>query len=527
MRIILKDEYDEFERAVSGDKITALRVNTIKMKSQPEEAPDEGSGSENLSKYIPADISKDTIPWERNGYIYTGGTPGKHPYHEAGVYYIQEPSAMAPVSFLDPKPDEKILDLCASPGGKSTQIASKMNGEGILVSNEIDRKRAQILSLNIERMGIRNALVTNMSPEKLSETFEGYFDKILVDAPCSGEGMVRKNEEAANQWSLGNVRLCAERQKRILDYAVKMLAPGGTLVYSTCTFAPEEDEESALYLLRKDEMIPVEVTPYKGMTRADFSYIDRLIKDEDDGAISSIYCGDENLTRNVSERERSDIAGCGLRLFPHHVSGEGHFLAVFKKKGDIELNRGLYAVNGKCRPADENDLKPFIEFTEKTLKDIHVVTGAKETLSVSGKELKKQKKNIKKNQKREFVIEGGIKGTPFMFGQHLYLAPEGMPGIAGLTVLRPGLHLGTVKKDRFEPSHALALTLCKRDVLHCYDVESDSDEAMQFIGGMSLRTPLSENGWYLITVDGFSLGWAKCSGGTLKNHYPKGLRIYT
>lgn len=178
------------------------------------------------------------VPWEENGFYYTQDGPGRHPYHEAGVYYIQEPSAMAPAVFLGVQPGERVLDLCAAPGGKTTQIAGKMQGRGLLVSNEINPQRAKILSENVERLGIRNALVLNETPERLAQVFPGCFDRILVDAPCSGEGMFRKNENAGEEWSLENVEQCARRQDGILDCAVTMLRPGGRLVYSTCTFAP-------------------------------------------------------------------------------------------------------------------------------------------------------------------------------------------------------------------------------------------------------------------------------------------------
>ena len=173
---------------------------------------------------------------------------------------------MTPVSYLGAQPGEKILDLCAAPGGKSTQIASYMKNEGLLVCNEIHPARAKILSENVERMGIKNALVTNEAPEKLSELFGAYFDRILVDAPCSGEGMFRKNEESRGEWSLENVRLCADRQDTILDCADLMLRPGGRLVYSTCTFAPEENEGSvARFLERHPEYEIVKVEKYEGM----------------------------------------------------------------------------------------------------------------------------------------------------------------------------------------------------------------------------------------------------------------------
>ncbi len=493
MKTILGDEFREFEDAIASDKITALRSNPLKKNNRP---PD-----------LPFNFLDDTIPWEKNGRIYSDINPGKHPYHEAGVYYIQEPSAMAPVNYLDPKPGDKILDLCAAPGGKTTQIAGKMSGEGILITNEIDKKRAQILSLNVERLGLKNTVVTNMAPEKMADVFEGYFDKILVDAPCSGEGMFRKNEDAENHWSLENIKICAQRQKQILNEAVKMLAPGGRLVYSTCTFAPEEDEESVLYLINKLGMIPLKAVPIGGMVNGDYSFVDKLLSENvfytadrktntADGINidenMTLYCGDIEFASDASDFDKENVRKCSLRLWPHKVKGEGHFLAILEKPGDISLNKGLYSANGRIRVASDKNIKLFKEFEKETFKTTDL-----------------------------------FKGNIFEFGQQLYLSPEGMPGLNGLTVLRPGLHLGTLKKDRFEPSHALALCLSAEDCNYTYDLRSDDPFCMQFIGGQSLRVSGLDKGWVLITVDGYSLGWAKYAGGTLKNHYPKGLRRYT
>lgn len=489
MSAILGDEYEAFEESLGRDRVTSLRFNSLKRQDGFEEY--RVSYGNVIDSF---ELSKESINWEKNGFIYKAGAPGKHAYHEAGVYYIQEPSAMSPVCFLDPQPGDKILDLCAAPGGKSTQIAARMNGEGILVANEIDKKRAQILSLNIERCAVKNAVVTSMEPGQLSEIFEGYFDKILVDAPCSGEGMFRKTEEATKNWSVDNIKLCEERQKAIIDEAVKMLAPGGRLVYSTCTFAPEEDEKSALYLIKKG-LKPVKIDRFEGMVSGDIKNIQRIEPDFTD-----------------LEYE-AEIKSCSARLFPHRIDGEGHFLAVFEKKGDIELNKGLYGVNGKVKGLSEKDLKVFADFVNDTF-----AAGSIEWENAEDKKAK---------DKAISLLNGRLKGIPFMFGSQLYLAPKGMPGINGLTVLRCGLHLGTIKKDRFEPSHALALFLERKEAKHTYDLESLGDDVWRYIGGQSLRIPDMENGWYLITTDGYSLGWAKYAGGTMKNHYPKGLRIYT
>lgn len=448
-------EYNEFLGSFDDDnRYHALRINTLKADKKV------------LEKFQTADVQ---VPWEENGYYYQDSdTPGKHPYHEAGLYYIQEPSAMAPVHFLNPRPGEKILDLCAAPGGKSTQIAVAMKGEGILVSNEINRDRARILSLNIERLGIKNALVTNETPQHLSEVFEGYFEKILVDAPCSGEGMFRKNEIAFSEWSPENVKLCAERQAEILDCAAKMLLPGGTLVYSTCTFSVDENESSILNFLRKYPDFHVEaVQPAGGMEAGRPEWTD------------------------ASDDEAKEIEKT-VRLWPHKVKGEGHFLCVLKRDGELTSSQhDRYVPGGRVKEASKPEKKIFEEFSKETLKD---------------------------SEK--------LNGTLFMFGDQLYLAPENMPSPNGLKVMRPGLHLGTIKKDRFEPSHALALFLKKEDVLSYEDFDSDSHEIDEYLNGQTLRgIDKKEKGWRLICADGFSIGWAKAAGGMLKNHYPKGLRI--
>ena len=241
-----------------------------------------------------------SVPWEPQGYYYDPDSrPGLHVYHEAGVYYLQEASAMAPVVLLDPQPGEKVCDLCAAPGGKTTQIAGRMLGEGFLLCNEINPKRAKILSRNIERMAVPNALVTNEHPERLAERFEGFFDRVLVDAPCSGEGMFRKEEAAVTDWSQETVEMCARRQAEILHSAAKLVRPGGRLVYSTCTFAPEEDEEAvAAFLAAHPEFSP-EILDAPWFV---------------------------------------PVENGGHRMWPHKLLGEGHFAAVLRKTEGDEID---------------------------------------------------------------------------------------------------------------------------------------------------------------------------------------------
>lgn len=468
MQDMLKEAYPAFVQSYENTKFQALRVNPLKAEQQ-----------DFLAK---ASFSLRPVAWEKNGFYYESeDQPGKHPWHEAGVYYIQEPSAMAPVAYLETAPGEKILDLCAAPGGKSTQIAAGLQGEGLLVCNEIHPQRAKILSENVERMGIRNALVTNEPPKKLADTFVEFFDKILVDAPCSGEGMFRKNEEACEEWSPQNVQLCADRQDEILDCAAGMLRPGGRLVYSTCTFAPAENEGSiSRFVKRHPEFRIVEVPLYEGMSTGNPAWADE---------------------QQVDGIEKT------IRLWPHLLQGEGHYLAVLQKDGEVPEGYQGFCKNGLQRGIILADCGKQKERSK-----------GKAGKGVTGQsDLTDYQQFIKDTLRIE------LDGELLLFGEQLYLIPEGMPSIQGLKVMRPGLHLGTLKKNRFEPSHALALTLTADDVKHSLNLESTDAQAKAYLNGMTLNHD-GEKGWYLITVDGYSLGWGKLAGQVMKNHYPKGLR---
>lgn len=442
METLLGAEYEAFIEGFQGERYRSLRLNPLKVRREDYEQN--------------SPFTLEQVPWEPWGYYYEDGdTPGKHPHHEAGVYYIQEPSAMAPVTFLDVKPGDTVLDLCAAPGGKSTQIAGKLMGEGMLICNEIHPARAKILSENIERMGVTNALVTNETPAHLAQLFPGFFDRILVDAPCSGEGMFRKNENAGEEWSPENVQLCALRQREILDLAAEMLKPGGRLVYSTCTFAPDENEGSvSAFLAEHKEFRPVTL-PANPFAPGRGDWI------EDPAA------GIENT----------------CRLWPHKIKGEGHFLAVLEKEGTLDPTpvSGLY---GFEKGLGKKDLQPLEQFCKENRLPMP-------------------------------------QGVFLRFGDQIYVAMENCPALKKLTVLRPGLHLGTLKKDRFEPSHSWALSLKKEEVTYVWNLTAA--QAAEYINGQTFPAE-GEKGWYLICVDGYSLGWGKLAGGMMKNHYPKGLR---
>ena len=419
MKQQLGEEYPEFLQSLERPRAVALRYNPLKG-----DAPR-------------MDFAGENVPWEPMGFYYEPeARPGLHPYHEAGVYYLQEASAMAPVALLDPRPGEKVLDLCAAPGGKTTQIAGRMLGEGFLLCNEINPKRAKILARNIERMGVANALVTNEHPEHLAERFPGFFDRVLVDAPCSGEGMFRKEEAAVTDWSQETVEMCARRQAEILHSAAAMLKPGGRLVYSTCTFAPEEDEMAVAAFL---ESYP-EFTP-----------------------------------EIIDAPWFEPVENGGHRLWPHKLLGEGHFAAVLRKNG-----------------GEDGEIAP-----------------------VAGEKLPKEWVSFAKELKIQLPA-----GKAVSFGQNLFWAPEELPDMKRLKVMRPGLELGEVKKGRFEPAHALALWL--KDCANTVSFPADSAQIREYMHGNVLSG--SAKGWCLVKAGDYSLGWAKGDGNQLKNHYPKGLR---
>jgi NOL1/NOP2/sun family putative RNA methylase len=434
MRDTLGEEYSEFEESFSHERYQALRLNALKININ-------GNKCTDLKDKIPFDLTP--VPWAKNGYYYEQEKqPGKHPYHEAGVYYIQEPSAMAPVPLLEVEEGDKVLDLCAAPGGKSTQIAAYLMGKGLLVCNEINPQRAKILSENIERMGVRNACVTNETPKRLSQFFPEYFDRILVDAPCSGEGMFRKNEDACTEWSPENVEMCAARQDEILNEAAKMLRPGGRLVYSTCTFAEEEDE----------------------------------------GSISRFVAGHSDFSVLRTER-----------LWPHKVKGEGHFAAVMVKEGMEDNVYHTISSGGLEKGMSVEEIAGLQEFMEELFSDI--------SEALPGNDFK-------------FV----------KFGDNIYLICPEMPSVKGLKVLRTGLHIATLKKNRLEPAHAAALAVNPKAVRHVINLDASDRTVEQYLNGQTFNAE-GEKGWYLICVDGFGLGWGKLAGGIMKNHYPKGLRI--
>ncbi len=458
-------EYEAFMASYEEEPSQGLRVNPLKL-----------SASDFLEK-VP-DWNLTSVPWAENGFYFKSSEtlrPGKHPYHEAGAYYIQEPSAMAVAMLSGAEPGERVLDLCAAPGGKTTQLAGMLGGEGLLISNEIHPARAQILSQNVERMGIVNAIVTNETPDRLAGFFPAFFDRVIVDAPCSGEGMFRKDPQAVEQWSKENVALCARRQQEILDAADRMLCDGGRLIYSTCTFAPDEDESSiARFLWQHPDYEVVDVWKEENPQWA--------------GNDWKAYFDHGNPAWVSAEGEHPSSAEKTIRLWPHHLQGEGHFATVLQKKGQT--------ASKLC-----TDKLPGISKSQADLwKDF-----CRDVL-----------------QREDFFSPE----IPVVFGDNLYLLPAFL-NLKGIKVLRAGLQAGVWKKNRFEPAHALALALHPEDVRNVWALDSRKgqlQEAVRYLKGETLSCDPSMKGWTLVTIDGLSLGWGKAAGGILKNHYPKGLR---
>lgn len=463
MEELLGNEYLDFIKIYDQPAVRGLRVNTLKIPIEQFQ--------------VISPFSLTPIPWSKEGFYYKEDErPGKHPYHEAGLYYMQEPSAMAVVSLLDPKPGEWVLDLAAAPGGKATQAAIRMKNEGLLVANEIHPTRAKILLENMERLGIVNAIVTNHAPAELAERWPELFDKVILDAPCSGEGMFRKDEGSRKEWSVDAIFLCAARQKELLEAASRLVKPGGLLIYSTCTFNRMENEDVIETFLAKHPAWRLHPLPIiEGFRPA-------IPKKEE---------GDSPASIEAKQPVQEGI----VRLWPHHLVGEGHFIALLEK-GEEE-----------CRP-----IKPVGKNKRRSRipSELSTLFSAFERETIDG-------------TKAPF-----LEGTFHAFGDYLSLLPTASLSLEGIRTLRAGLLLGQGKKNRFEPAHALSMALPGEAFKQRLLFSPDDPDLMRYLRGEVLTPPATgKDGWVSIQVDGYPLGWGKKTGGTIKNHYPKGLRRLT
>lgn len=444
MTNLLGEEYKEYEACLDKPMFHGIRINTKKIS---------------VEDFLEINqFSLTPIPWCENGFYFDEkiDKPSKHPYYYAGLYYIQEPSAMTPAAVLPVDEGDRVLDICAAPGGKSTELAAKLNGTGILVSNDISASRAKALLKNLEVFGVENSLIISEAPYKLSERFYEYFDKILIDAPCSGEGMFRKSMSMVSAWDETKNQMFSDLQRSILDEVVKMLKPGGKLLYSTCTFAPIENEKSIEYLLSLDDRLKIsDWDRYEGFDHGHPEWSDTGLKDIKKSA----------------------------RIWPHRVDGEGHFVCLVEKEGEISntSNFGDYPIKKAKLP------KEVEEFLSNVGRDFNT-----NRLEISG--------------------------------DKLYFIPDTFPSVRGLRILRCGLYIGELKKNRFEPSQSLAMALKKEEYTNVIDLSADDERVIKYLKGETIEAEGS-NGWALVCVDSYPLGWGKLNNGVLKNKYLPGWRL--
>lgn len=470
MQELLGDEYGDFLKSYDKKRLYGLRVNTLKISC------------EEFEKIAPFEIKK--IPWIPNGYYYNeDAQPSKHPYYHAGLYYLQEPSAMTPASRLPVDEGDAVLDLCAAPGGKATELGAKLGGSGILVANDISSSRAKALLKNIELFGITNPFVVSENPAKLAMYFENFFDKILLDAPCSGEGMFRKDPSVIKNYEKSDTAYYEKLQREIIPPAISMLKPGGMLMYSTCTFSPGENECQISRLLKDNpDMELVSMEGYKGF----------------DCGHPEWAAGNEEPDEELNE----ELKKC-VRIWPHRMEGEGHFLALLKKSGG------------------------------KTLSDC-LMPGKTLSGRLSSKMLREPLKgSIKKRLEYyyEFAADLGMDIDESRFeirGDRLYYMPPFPEKLTGMRFLRNGLYMGDLLNKRFEPSQALAMAIRPGEYEKTISLRNNDIRVIKYLKGETIEIGVAEDagrGLRLVCVDGYPLGWGKLNNGILKNKYHPGWRL--
>ncbi len=416
MKELLGDQYEELVKSYDDTRTYGLRINTLKIS--PEE----------FKRISP--VVLEPIPWCEAGFYYSGEESlTRHPYYHAGLFYIQEPTAMTPVEWLNTSPGNKVLDLCSAPGGKTVQIAGKMSGEGMLFANDINFNRLKAVIRNVEKYGIVNAVIFNNTQHEVLKVLEGSIDRLLIDAPCSGEGMFRKDEKMIASYENDDLERYPLIQESLLDRGADMLKSGGTMVYSTCTFNRRENEEQ----------------------------IEQLIEEHPEIALDQL-----------------------IKMMPYEVRGEGHFVSRLIK-ADSESCEGIQS------PVWTTPPESYLEFESQYLK----------------------------------IKQQGYFRT---YKDKLYLSIIDEMALKGLNVIRNGLYLGDLKKNRFEPSHALAMALKQGEAVHSICLASDSPEVMKYLKGETISCE-GALGYNLVTVEGYPLGWGKWQGGMLKNKYPPSYRI--
>lgn len=416
--------------------------------------------------------NQDAIPWSMTGYY--GHIAGQDIRQVSGTIYSQEPSAQAVAVLANPKPGAKVLDLCAAPGGKTTQLAALLDETGVLIANEIDQRRAHILSENVERFGYSNVIVTNETPQKLAEIWPHYFDVVVVDAPCSGEGMFRKDPQAISYWHSKYPQECQSRQRAILRAAMSMLAPQGNLVYSTCTFAPEEDEANVAWLLESGAFV-VESSSTLEQTQ--------------------ISHGRPQWADNNEQLRQT------YRFWPQNIPGEGHFIAKLHAVDKMPaLAQGFQSSRKRPAKKKSHHLRPL-----NKKERVNWQTWIQSQLQIQPRWL----------QDKQIVVDRD---------QYYALPSElALPQLSAMRCLRRGLWLGTARKGRFIPNHALVMALPQQSWRQVIAI--DHEQYQHFCHGETLTiTADFSKDWYPVSFQGQIFSWGYLVGHTLKNFYPKNLR---
>lgn len=517
-RLLGAEEFVQYLESFGREWNRGLRVNERKI-----------SGEE-FCKRCPGELKK--VSWIGNGYVYDSSwTASKDVDYYAGLYYLQEPSAMTPASLLPVNPGDRVLDLCAAPGGKATELGVKLKGEGVLFANDISNSRAMALLKNLELFGIPNICVSSETPQRLAEALPEFFDKILVDAPCSGEGMFRREPGMVQDWLEKGPGYYQGIQREILLETVKMLKPGGYLLYSTCTFSVGENEENVKFLLEKNG--EMELVPLPGFA----------------GAADGI-----------------GLSGV-IRLFPHRIDGEGHFAALLRKRGGGEKEDRGRGDRGKTEGGRIDRAKA--EEESRKIESIRVSMGSGERGEVRAETRSGEREGTRAETRRggRAEREAGRKGKGkesargktggqgkkdaaqnpeaweefrkdlrlvledsriWEIQDKLYYLPEDFPRQLRLRFLRTGLLLGELKKGRFEPSQALAMSLREEEFCRSICFSREDDRVMRYLKGETVTLKEDEEeikGWCLVCLEGgFPLGWAKGMGKMLKNKYYSGWR---